>query len=234
MKSKFLALVLAVGLANVIAFSPLTSVSANFISSVETLDLERQEELKEHPHELWLIAVNPNVSSSFPSSLSDKILGGHVFIALMKREEDSYEIRQTWGFWGNGGSNGLEIGHERDKEIVSKIINNKIDSNDFGIVISRVGNERADWIEYTAPESAGCDNDKYVAVGGIERECNCMDFATRSFHSFTALQEDFRIGHLVTQGGLLTGYSPEGIIKAIHERNRREGSKYVDFGEIWL
>lgn len=233
MKNNFIALVLTISLISSTTFIP-NPILANSMSAIDILDLDRQEELQENRYELWFIAVNENVSSSAPDYLKNQILKGHVFIALMKREENnSYSIRQTWGFWGNEGNNGLVIGSDRDKDIVRKLVDNKINNINFGVVISRVTNSRADWIENTAPESAGCNNDEYVAIGGVGTSCNCIDFATRSFHSFTAHQEDFRVGYLVNQEGLLTGYSPEGIIKAIHKRNEEQGHRYVDDGNIW-
>jgi hypothetical protein len=166
-------------------------------------------------YEVWIVAKKPNGRLNF---INDS---GHAFIALVKNLGQGWEVESTYGFWSTGNfqtSNPSEI-----SDVKSILRGQPISIKGQAVRKSRIGVNRFNWIKDN-PNLSGCS--KYVLVGGIGSECNCMDYATRMWHVLSSERDDFRIRFISID---ITLYQ---LVDAINAKNRDTGD-FIDGGNIW-
>lgn len=171
-------------------------------------------------YEVWLVANN---SSKYSSSNKNF---GHAFIAFVTNESGSWKAEHTYGFWQSAQ------GLAKDWEIsdVNQILNYGYGQN-FAVRKAHVSKQRYDWIHNNIAGVhgfSGCTTYSAANIGPGGRKCNCVDFATRTWHEISAGWESFSRG-IINQGAAL----PTGLFKEIRDKNARQSGDFLDGGKLW-
>jgi hypothetical protein len=202
-------------------------------------------------YEYWIVSRKTNTWGGIWSPLNYQEVG-HSFNALIKKEQENVKVYtggaltqnynrdkggwyifHTYGFWNvgagfvtpgdlkidNGCSNGASSTECQD---VKDLLNGKsISQAGFAVRKARVGENRALWIDQNRG-IAGCSN--YSIAGGGGSNCNCVDYATRSWYVFTANWEDFRPWGTDAK-------TPSGFVEDLKTKNSDGG--FLDGGKTW-
>jgi hypothetical protein len=188
---------------------------------------------------VWLVAKK---RPSWIPINNFKISPGHAFIGIVAKgsKDNKFKPIKTFGFWPDTN---LTTDNADDKNNLQKLLNGEsISDRGYAVRKSRISDSRANWIMNTSYTEAGCSN--YKVVGGVNTECNCMDYATRLWHVLTARQEDFRMRpapnfNLITGigGSIISGviydYWPDSLAESMNKHTQKTGTEFVDTGNRW-
>jgi hypothetical protein len=201
---------------------------------VQKQAVQQKQIVKEYSeYEYWLLSDR---RTEYTSNIQ---MGGHTYIALIKRDIKEYnngnkeyspwKAWKTFGNWGNNHPtipNGLRYNYEYEMGTVNDILNSQL--NDvFSIRKAKVSEGRANWIANN-PGYTGCKPNKYNLNLQIadKDECTCVVFATRHWTYFTANWENYQ------PYGVL-GRSPKDVADKIDAKNKSTKTQFLDDGKIW-
>jgi hypothetical protein len=186
---------------------------------------------------LWFPSNYQEVGHSFNAiirknqKVTQTLTNGVVTATSQPKDDGGWNPWHTYGFWDsqpylkidNGCSNGASSTECQDvKEILA---GRSISQAGFAVRKVKVSESRAFWIDQNR-NAAGCSN--YQIAGGGGSNCNCVDYAARSWHYFLAKRssEDFRPWGVDAK-------TPSGLVNDIWSKNSSTGSDFVDNGNTW-
>jgi hypothetical protein len=228
-----------------------TAISANPPGSTPIPTVQQVVSNTTPLYEYWIVSRKTNTWGGIWSPLNYQEVG-HSFNALIKKDQENVKVYtggaltqnynrdkggwyifHTYGFWNvgagfvtpgdlkidNGCSNGASSTECQD---VKDLLNGKsISQAGSAVRKARVGENRALWIDQNRG-IAGCSN--YSIAGGGGSNCNCVDYATRSWYVFTANWEDFRPYGTDAK-------TPSGLVNDLNGKNSDGG--FLDGGKTW-
>ncbi|GMA17699.1 hypothetical protein E5F05_04620 (plasmid) [Deinococcus metallilatus] len=174
------------------------------------------------------IFVNPNVTSSGSlgptgdASSATLSAFGHMWIAFIVDDR----VDSTYGFWGEGPFGFGGGGFRDDREVADTQAFLRGNVNGMIARFAHVNDTRFNWAKANIKSFSGCTS--YKPVGGTGGQCNCIDFATRTWHVLTANWEDFRVGPTTN-----LSVSTRQVARMIQDKNGGYIQGDLDGGKVW-